>query len=272
MWRVMLHRINERHRRLQVLSRRYARRYALSYQEAAMSSFETTARFPFASAHYSKAWGFRLPPLSFDKLFEAYQKNLAALAHANQAAFDGFSTLAQRQAALLNETAEECSRGMNDVLAAASLEEKTRRQADSARHAYESTFSRFGELCEIAMKAHMAAAEILNARLTDALDELKGLFVVPAEPEPAPTGAPGPAVAEPLAITAVTVEAVPMAEPAPIDIEPLATIAEAIVQSEERVEDEDADDPIAPNPAKPRSPRTAGGSSARSARRPPSRR
>src|SRR5262245_21501616 len=139
-----------------------------------MSSFQATTAIPFASAHYGKAWAFfRLPPLSIDKLLEASQKNVAALASANQAAFDGLTTLAERQTALLNETAEECSRGMNDVLAAASLEEKTRRQADTARHAYESALGRFGELYEIAMKAHIAAAEILNARLTEALDELK---------------------------------------------------------------------------------------------------
>src|ERR1044071_7867985 len=102
-----------------------------------MNSFQATAGFPFASAHDSKVWGpFKLPSLNFEALLMAYQKNLAALARANQAAFDGLTTLAERQGIALNATPDECSRGMSDVWAAASLKEKARRQADTARHAY----------------------------------------------------------------------------------------------------------------------------------------
>jgi phasin family protein len=234
-----------------------------------MSSFQAAAGLPFASARH-----FRFVPLSLDTLFEAYRKNLAALSSANQAAFDGITTMIQRQSILFNAAADDYSRGVNDVLAAASLEEKARRQADTARHAYESTFARFGELYEIATKAHLAAADILNARLTEAMDEFKALFAATAESEAAPVEQPAALVAPPVEIT-VEAEPVsaPAADPAPVDMEPAATIAEPIVQSEEPAEDEEPEDLIAPKPTKttPRGSRTTGASGGRSARRPPSR-
>jgi phasin family protein len=156
---------------------------------------------------------------------------------------------------------------MNDMLAAASLEEKARRQADTTRHAYESTLARFGNLYEIATKAQMAAADILNARLAEAMDEFKVLFAAPAEPEAAPAEELAAVAARPVAVTVeAEQESAPVADPDPVDMEPTATIAEPI--AEPRAEEEESDDPIAPKPARPRGARTTGPSGGRSARRP----
>jgi phasin family protein len=244
------------------------------YEDVAMSSFQAAAGFPFATAHYGKAWSYvSLAPLNLKTLLEAYEKNVAALSKANQAAFEGLTTLIQRQAILFSTTADECGRGMNDVLAAASLEEKARRQADTARHTYESTVARFGELYEIATKAQFAAVDILNARLTEALDEFKVLFAAPAEPAPAPVEEANAIVAEPVEIVAAPVEPAPepTAEPDLVNPEPVATTAEPLAQIEEPAEDDDPDDPIAPRPTRrpaPRTPRTSGPSGTKAARRP----
>jgi phasin family protein len=266
-----------------------------------MSSFQAAASFPFASANPGRARAyFSWASLSLKTLLEAHHKNLAAFAHANQVAYDGLTAVVQGQANLFNTTAEECSRNFNDVLAAASLDEKARRQADTARHAYESSLTRFGELYEIAAKAQVAATDILTARLAEALEELRSVFVGPVEPAPETAAAPVDAVVEslaPVAVRAAPLEAEPV-EPAPaehapddpalaeaapepaaeantveisMDPEPVATSAEPPAASEDPTDDDEADAPVAPKrTTRPRGPRTPG-SGAKSARRPPSR-
>ncbi|MBV8192428.1 MAG: phasin family protein [Alphaproteobacteria bacterium] len=220
--------------------------------------------------------------LNLKAIFEAYQKNMTALAKANQVALDAFSTLMERQSALWHATAEECSRGVNDVMAAASLEEKARLQADTARHAYDSTVARIGDLYEVATKAQVAAADILNTRLAEALEECKVLFAAQAESAAtaetvvhiaAPVAPAEPAATEFVEADGVTEEAAaPSAaetDTAETSVEaaPVATSPEAI---EEPADDEDNEAPTAPRRSpKPRGPRT--GSGGKAARRPPSR-
>ena len=226
-----------------------------------MSPFQATVSFPYAS------WA----SLGFKTLLLAHQKNVAALSNVNQVAFEGMTTLLQRQAILLNATVEECSRGMNDVLAAASLEAKASRQADTTRHAYESTAARFRELFELAAKTHAASVDILNTRLAESLDELTALFAAPAAPaSPAPAAERSPDIMETAALVAVPSPV----EPAPGSAEEASLAdAEPALSIEEPAEDEEANEPTAPRPnPKPRGPRTTGGPAIRASRRPPSRR
>jgi phasin family protein len=258
-----------------------------------MTSYQAAASFPFASANHDKSLGyFGFLSLSLKAVFEAYQKNMAALAKANQVTLDAFGTLVERHSALWNATAEECSRGVNDVLAAASLEEKARRQADTARHAYDTTVARLGDLYEVATKAQVATADILNTRLAEALEECQALFAAPAEgastPDTivriaAPVAPIDPAATEPVAAEVAPAEpAMPSvaetdpfetsveAEPittSPITTGPITTGIDSGATIEEPAEDEDNEPPTAPKRGpKPRSPRT--GSGAKSARRP----
>jgi phasin family protein len=249
-----------------------------------MTSSQAAASFPFASANYDKALGyFGFLSLSLKAVFEAYQKNMAALAKANQVALDAFSTLMERQGALWSATAEECSRGVNDVLAAASVEEKARRQADTARQAYDTTVARLGDLYEVATKAQVATADILNTRLAEALEECQALFATHAESAPTPDtvariAAPAapiePAAPEPVAAEEVAAEpAMPFAAETDMaetstEAEPVATAPEAAATIEDSGEDEDNEPPTAPRRGapKPRAPRTSPGG--KSARRP----
>jgi phasin family protein len=216
-----------------------------------MNSFQATASFPFANADPTKAWAyFTLPSLRVEALLETHRKNAAALTEANQVAFKGLTTLAQRQGDLLKTTVDEYGKFVSDVLAAASFEEKATMQADAARYVYDSTVNRSRELCDIATKANGAAADILSARVTQVFDELKALFAAPAEAPVATSAEPTPVV------------------PAPIVTEPVAQAKEP--DRDELDQDEDADAPVKPQrttKAAPRSSRTASASADRKGRR-----
>jgi len=232
-----------------------------------MNTFQAAAVFPFADADFSRTWAyFRLPTFRLDRLLEAQRKNAAALTSANQAALDGFATLAHRQGDLFTTTVEECRKAVSDVMAAGSFEDKATRQADAARHFCEAGVVRYRELFDIAAKANVTAADILSARVTEAFDELRALLAAPAEPAPAPSAVPIPVLAAPVA------QAV---EPVVAAVEPVAEAVEAAAEAVEPVLDvqgtaviEEPSAPIEPEPpVKP----TPTPPSRRPARRPSSR-
>ena len=132
------------------------------------------AVFPFA---YPKAWlNFGLPLHNIGALFEVHRKNAAALTSANQVVFDGLKTLAQHQADFVKATMGDYRKLTGDVLASRSKEEGATNRVDTARHVYLSSVGHVRELSDIAVKTNVTAAAILNARVTEAFDELKAVF------------------------------------------------------------------------------------------------
>jgi phasin family protein len=159
------------------------------------------AGFPFANTDLTKMWvNFELPSLSIGALLEAHRKNAAALTSANQVVFDGLKTLAQRQGDLFKTTVDDYSKVTSDVLAGASFEERAAKQADAAQHIYVSSVAHFRELSDTAVKANVTAVDILNARVTEALDEFRALFAAPVAPTTATSVAPTSDIAEPVAV------------------------------------------------------------------------
>jgi len=169
------------------------------------------------------AWvDFKVPSLNVEALLDTQRKNAAALSTANQIAFDGFKALAQRQGELVKTTVDDYSKAAGDVLAAASFEERATKQADAARHIYASAVTHLRELTDLAFKANVAAADILNARVSAAFDEFKALFAAPVAAAPAVLAAPIAVVDAPPVVTepATLVEPEPTPEAAPVVVAP----------------------------------------------------
>ena len=144
-----------------------------------MNSLQVAA-FPFAYTDLSKAWvNFGLPLRNIGALFEAQRKNAAALTSANQVVFDGLKTLAQYQADFVKATMGDYRKLTSDVLASRTIEEGAAKQADANRRVYLSSVGHVRELSAIAVKANVTAVAILNARVTEAFDELKAVFAGP---------------------------------------------------------------------------------------------
>jgi phasin family protein len=134
------------------------------------------AGFPFDYTNLTTAWGnFEFPFLPMSALREAHRKNAVALTNASQVVIECLQTLAQRQAQLFKSTIDDCSKVTRDVLAGTSFEERVTNQADFSQH----VVGNLRELSDIAVKANVTAIDILNGRITEALDELKSMFAKP---------------------------------------------------------------------------------------------
>ncbi|MDS4022745.1 MAG: phasin family protein [Candidatus Competibacter sp.] len=118
----------------------------------------------------------KIPGFDMDAIMAAQRKNIEALTAANQAAVQGMQAVAQRQAEILSQAMNEVSSIAQQLAGSASNpQEMTTKQAELARKAFEQALANMRELAEMVSKSNTEAFAIINKRVTESLQELKGL-------------------------------------------------------------------------------------------------
>ena len=120
----------------------------------------------------------KIPGFDMEAIMGAQRKNIEALTAANQAAVQGMQAVAQRQAEILSQAMNEVSSIAQQLAGSASNpQEMTTKQAELARKGFEQALSNMRELAEMVSKSNTDAFAIINKRVTESLQELKGLVV-----------------------------------------------------------------------------------------------
>ena len=117
----------------------------------------------------------KLPMVDMDAIMASQRKNIEALTNANKLAFEGIQAVARRQADVMRQMMEEMSGMISDMMSAGTPEEKVARQADLAKQTFEKILSNMKELAEMLSKSNSEAATVINARISESLDELKAM-------------------------------------------------------------------------------------------------
>lgn len=118
---------------------------------------------------------FRFRPLDVEAVWAAQRRNLEALSQANQLAVESVQAVARRQIELTRETFEGFSALMRDLAAPASTEDRIAKNTDYVKHMLEKGVTHSREIASIATKAGAEAAEVLQKRATEGLDEMRAL-------------------------------------------------------------------------------------------------
>ena len=134
-------------------------------------------KFDFSKFDMSKMLGdVKIPGFDMQAVMDAQRKNIEALTAANQAAVQGMQAVAQRQAEILSQAMNEVSSIAQQLAGSASNpQEMTTKQAELARKAFEQALANMRELAEMVSKSNTEAFAIINKRVTESLQELKGL-------------------------------------------------------------------------------------------------
>ena len=120
----------------------------------------------------------KIPGFDMEAIMGAQRKNIEALTAANQTAVQGMQAVAQRQAEILSQAMNEVSSIAQQLAGNASNpQEMTTKQAELARKGFEQALSNMRELAEMVSKSNTDAFAIINKRVTESLQELKGLVV-----------------------------------------------------------------------------------------------
>jgi phasin family protein len=137
---------------------------------------------PFANVDFTKAMDFskymaewNVPGFDAKALLDAQRKNIEAIAAANRVAFEGVQAIARRQAEILRQSMEEAAKVMQDLAASGAPEEKLAKQAEVARHVFETAVANMRELAEMSAKSNSEAIEVVNKRVSESLDEVKDI-------------------------------------------------------------------------------------------------
>jgi phasin family protein len=122
---------------------------------------------------------FKVPGVDVEAIMSSQRKNIEALTAANQLAFEGFQAVLRRQSEILRQTLEQNSAALSDLMAAGSPEDKIAKQAELVKVGFEKALSNMRELAELVAKAQQEAAEVVSKRVTESLEEMKGVIQKP---------------------------------------------------------------------------------------------
>jgi phasin family protein len=104
------------------------------------------------------------------------RRNIEAFTAASQAALEGFQSLAKRQAEMVRQTVDESNKAMKEMFAAGSPEEKAARQAELTKAAFERAVANTRELTQLVARSQNDAIDVINKRVAEGLDEVKGFI------------------------------------------------------------------------------------------------
>ncbi len=116
---------------------------------------------------------FRFRPFDVEAVWAAQRRNIEALSQANQAAVEGVHALARRNIELTRETFEGLSALMHDLAQPCSTEDRTAKTTEYAKKLLEKGVSHTREVTTIAAKVGTDAAEILQRRATEGIEEFR---------------------------------------------------------------------------------------------------
>src|SRR5215467_204113 len=133
-----------------------------------------TFKNPFTDFDFSKFAGeFKFPTLNVESIVESNRKNFAAFTTASTSTVEAMKAIAQRQGDMIRAAFEDFSKHGSEVLAAATVEEKTAKQIDFAKKSYDVALANAREIGELYTKGQTEAFGVINERIAELTDEVK---------------------------------------------------------------------------------------------------
>jgi phasin family protein len=119
----------------------------------------------------------KLPAMpDLDAVLAAHKRNLEALTEANRVALDGARAVAKRHMEILQSNMSHLSETLKELTANVTPGDRAAKQAELLKQAYENAVANTKELGELIQKANAEALNKLNARVSEAMAEVKTLL------------------------------------------------------------------------------------------------
>ncbi|MGB0719089.1 MAG: phasin family protein [Bdellovibrionales bacterium] len=139
----------------------------MAKQQNPFSEFFTQNEFSKFLENYQAA------PFDIKAFLETQRKNMQAVSEAQQRAFEGLQSYAQRQAEIISQIAEDNSALAKEALSEGTPEDKMVKNADIFKTAYERSIDNMNELSALINKSNQEATGILNKRVSASISEIK---------------------------------------------------------------------------------------------------
>jgi phasin family protein len=108
-----------------------------------------------------------------ETMFASQRKNVEAMMQANRLALDGVQAVWRRQLDFIQEAVEGLTTHVGDLAPPSRpMNEKLAKHAEYSKRAFENNLANACELTEIATKVTTDAANVINKRICESLDEV----------------------------------------------------------------------------------------------------
>lgn len=118
---------------------------------------------------------YQIPGVDVQALVDAQRRNIEALTAANRAAFEGAQALAARQTEIITESVDSMKSALEALSKSGPTPQAAAQQVSLLKDAYEKTLKDSRELAEIVAKTNKDAAETINKRISEGLEEIRQL-------------------------------------------------------------------------------------------------
>lgn len=135
---------------------------------------------------------FKTPGVDVDAIVSVHKKNMETLTAANKLAYEGFQAVVRRQAEIIRQTMEDASTASSTISDLGSANDRIAKQTALMKEAFEKNLSNVKELAELLIKSNNEVFDLLSARVSQSLDEVKTQL----EAAPAAAKAAAPADAD----------------------------------------------------------------------------
>jgi phasin family protein len=120
---------------------------------------------------------FKVPNIDFEAYVTAVRKNVDALSQANRLAYDGLQAIAKRQIEIVRQSLDQAASAAREAAEPGTPHDKAAKQAELAKTSFERALANLRELGELVTKANNEAFDLLQARFTQGLDEVRDQIV-----------------------------------------------------------------------------------------------
>jgi phasin family protein len=118
----------------------------------------------------------KLPAVpDMEAFVSASRRNMETLTAANRVALEGAQAVARRHMEIVQQSMADLSEAVRAMSSMEAPQEKAAKQAELLKQAYERAVSNMKEISDLITHSNAEAVNLLNARFSEAMDEVKAL-------------------------------------------------------------------------------------------------
>jgi phasin family protein len=134
------------------------------------------AKSPFSpfDIDFSKMMGeYQIPGVDWSELMASQQKNLQALAKANQLLVEGAQAVVRREVEILQKAMAELAAASKEMMQQGDPQAQAAKRLELAQASFEAAIQNMRELAEVAGRSNREALEVINQRALESFEEIK---------------------------------------------------------------------------------------------------
>jgi phasin family protein len=130
--------------------------------------------FPYEIPDFSKLMSeYQIPGVNWQEVMATQQKNLQALAKANQLLVEGAQTVMRREIEILQKAMAELAQASQELMQQGDPQAQAAKRLSLAQASFEAAISNMRELAEVAGRSNREALEVINQRALESFEEIK---------------------------------------------------------------------------------------------------